>query len=212
MDYEDIVRLNVLMTAGIGGKFNWLPENVQRQVDAAISIVRKGVDQDLIRSLESRTALGYYVFHAFQTDPDCKAKEIFHKLASVHVESSQYMKMSAYQSMLTTTVNALKKSDFGAEGFVRVLLKQSMGLDHSGIIRLLGVGSRLDRKTSEHEDVAQGLILKELVELEGGKELLIKHVTKPALGKLVLKYGLSGLEGAISRKDAGHLLSDRLGL
>lgn len=212
MDYEDIVRLNVLMTAGISGKFSWLPENVQRQVDAAIAIVRKGVDQDLIRSLESRTALGYYVFHAFQTDQDCKAKEIFHVLVAVHLESSQYMKMSAYQLMLTTTVNALKKSDFGAEGFLRDLLKQSMGLDHSGVIKLLGVGTRLDRKTSENEDLAQGLILQELVELKGGKELLIKHVTKPALGKLVLKYGLGGLEGAISRKDAGTSLYDQLGL
>ena len=212
MDYEDIVRLNVLMTAGVSGKFEWLPENVKRQVDAAIAIVRKGVDPDLIRSLESRTMLGYYVFYSFMTEPGCKAREIFHKLAAVHVESSQYMKMSAYQLMLTTTVNALKKSDVGADGFVRDLLKQSMGLDHSGIIKLLGVGTRLDRKTSDNEDLAQGLILQELVGLKGGKELLIKHVTKPALGKLVLKHGLSGLEGAISRKEAGISLCDQLGL
>lgn len=211
MDYEDIVRLNVLKTAGVECKFSWLDTAEQRQVDAAITIVRKGFDPDFIRGLERRTVLGFYVLHAMRTDPNCPDKQIYRKLAVTHLGCSDFMTMPAYQAMLAKTVNELMEVKMSAQEFITELVSKTPA-SHAKVTELLGVGSSYARKKAEGEEVVQGLVIKTLLSLEGGKDLMVKHVSKTELGRLVLKHNLSGFERHISRKDAGTLLSDQLGV
>jgi hypothetical protein len=212
VDYEDIVRLNVMKIAGLEGRFSWLQKREQQQMDAAISTVRHGFDADLIRGLESRTEYGFYLLCALETDTDRSREFICYKLAETHVECSKFMTMPAYYQMLTATMKPLKDDKSDVRLFVHALWAETVKLDHSSVLKLLGIGSAsYGTKTAEQEFV-QGVVLKFFNEMPGHKEFLVNNVSQKALGRLVRKYEMIGLEGVISRKDAGELLSERLGL
>lgn len=212
MNYEEKVRLNVMMGARVNSKYEWLPKRDQMQLDTAIAIVRDGFNAELVKGLESCADLGMYLFHCLETDLEMPVEAILNELAAFHLQTSEFLTAPAYQVMLATTALRLESRELDVTLFARELVGQTVNLDHSKIIKLLGFGSGSVRRRVNGEDFSQGLILKELLKREDGKELLIKNLPKPDLGKLVRKYDLGGLEGVISRKDAGHLLSDRLGL
>jgi hypothetical protein len=212
VNYDDLVRLNVMKVAGVEGRFSWLPEREQRQLDAAISTVNHGFNVDLIRGLESRTEYGFYLLCSLETDPKRSREFICYKLAEVHVECSKFMTMPAYYQMLAVTMKALKQDKADVRLFVHALWAETVKLDHSGVLKLLGVGSASYGTKNVDQEFAQGVVLKFFTEMQGHKDFLINHVSQKALGRLVRKYDLIGLERVISRKDAGELLSERLGL
>jgi hypothetical protein len=213
MNHEDLVRMNVMKEAGVDGRFSWLAEYEQQELDAAIAIVRQGFQPELISGLSSLTELGVYLLSALETDHDRPREDIFYRLAETHVECSKSLDMSSYYQMLGATVKRFKDDKSDVRLFVHGLWAITVErLDASGVLKLIGVAPEITHNKIGTEIFAQGAILRFFTEMPGHKEFLIKHVPQHTLGKLVRKYELEGLEGAISRKDAGHLLSDRLGL
>lgn len=213
MDRAEIVKQRVLKNSGVGSRYETLALNSRMQIDVAITIICCGFEQAGVKHLETRSSLGYYVFHGLLDEPNLTKEDIIHKLSDIHLKTSPFMSVSQYCSMLTTTLYALRKYDYKVEPFIRQVWSDTLRTsEDDNVKKLLGVGPGSGRRMSDGDDVTQGLILKVLLEQDGGKAHIIKHFTKPTLGKMVLKHSLSGFEGVISRKDAGSLLSDQLGL
>lgn len=212
--HMEMVHLNLMMTAGVGGRFSWLPEDRQRQADAAIFIRHdlKNATPEYMGIMSKADEFGFWAFHAKEMTYGKKGPryhELFKHTAKSIIAGKPYGSQRDYQNSFRSAFEAVESSgastrEFMVEFLFQAKRKKRDDLLKPLLLKLPGDGGNYAR--------AQELLLKIFNEQEGFVDFMQRNISRPTIRQLTLEYSLDALIPFLDRKGRGQLLQNQLGL
>lgn len=212
--HMEMVHLNLMMTAGIGGRFSWLPDVRQRQADAAIFIRHdlKNATPEYLGIMSKSDEFGFWAYHAKEMTYGKKGPrygELFRHTAKSIIAGKPYGTMRDYQNSFRSAFEAVESSGASTRDFMVEFLFQARRTKKDSVLtpllwKLPGDGGNYAR--------AQELLLKVFNEQQGFADFVQRSISRPTIRHLTLEYSLDALIPHLDRKGRGLLLQDQLGL
>lgn len=213
MAHMEMVHLNLMMTADVGGRFEWLSEERQRQADAAIFIrhdIKKAPEYLWIMSKADE--FGFWAYHAKAMTYGKKGpryQELFKHTAKSIIAGKPYGSQRDYQNSFRAAFEAVEASGASTRDFMVEFLFQARRTKKAEFLRPLlwklpGDGGNYAR--------AQEMLLKLFNEQDGFVEFIQDNSSRPVIRHLTLEYSLDALIPHLDRKGRGQLLQEQLGL
>lgn len=212
--HMEMVHLNLMMTADVGGKFSWMPEDRQRQADVAIFIRHdiKKATPEYLGIMTKVDEFGFWAYHAKEMTYGKKGpkyRELFKHTAKALIAGWSYGTQRDYQSSFSSAFEAVETSGGNVRDFMVEFLFQARRTKKAHFIKPLlgklpGDGGNYAR--------AQEVLLKEFNKQDGFAEFMLANASRPVIAKLTVEYSLDSMVRYLTRKERGMLLQDQLGM
>lgn len=214
MAHMEMVHLNLMMTADAGSRFSSMPEERQRQADAALWIrwdIKKATPA-LLDIMTKTDEFGYWAYHAkemtFGRKPN-NYRILFKHTAKAIIFAWPKSSQRDYQKSFLKTFLSIEKSDGSVRQFMKEFVFQAMRSKNPLLLKHLLW--KLPGDFGDYER-AQGELLRAFEDHDRFVEFMTANASPKLLGQLALKHTLGSLARYGTRKDRVTLLSDQLGV
>lgn len=217
MENLDQVREKLLASFSIDSSYKYLPVSSRQEIDAALHINGEvdRVTPEILRSMKDPRDFGSWLVGVAEMNEAITPQVMYETVAKVLVAASTGITGKKYLQSVASAFGELKKRWYSTNAFADVFLEQALGRQRGAILKPLlspVPPSKYGDRAATESDAAQEILLAAFQRRGGLKEFLIEHFSQKLIGRLVVEHGLSGMQGIISRKDRGSLLSIELGL
>lgn len=213
--HMEMLHLSLMMGAGVGQRFESMPEERQRQADAALFIrhdIKKAPDYLWI--MTKTNEFGFWAFHAKEMTFGGKKGPVFSKLykhtAKAVLAGMEYGTQRDYQSSFLSAFRAVEDYDGASvRDFMVEFLFQARRSKKAKYLKPL-----LWKLPGDSGDYAraQEELLKVFNEQEGFVDFMLANASRKLINVLTVNYSLGSLVRYLTRKGRGKLLCDQLGL
>ena len=212
--HMEMVHLNLMMTAGVGGRFDWLPEERKRQADAAIFIRHdlKNATPEYLGIMSKADEFGFWAFHAKEMTYGKKGPryhDLFKHTAKSVIAGKPYGSLRDYQNSFRSAFEAVESKGASTRDFIVEFLFQARRTKKDHFLKPLLW--KLPGDTGNYAR-AQEALLKVFNEQEGFADFMRRNLSRSTIRNLTLEYTLDALVRCLDRKGRGQLLHDQLGI
>lgn len=217
MESLDQTRQKLLASIGVNSRYEHMPVGSRQEIDAAIYIngTADRVTPEILRSMKDPRDLGSWLVGVAELNETITPKVMYETVASVLVAASKGITGKKYAQSVASAFGELKKRWYSVDAFADVFLAQALGRQGGAMLKPLlspVPPSKDGDRAATESDAAQEILLAAFQRRGGLEDFLTEHFSQKLIGRLVVEHGLSGMQGIISRKDRGSLLSIELGL
>lgn len=211
--HMEMLHLSLMMGAGTGMRFESMPEERQRQADAALFIrhdVKKAPDYLWIMTKSNE--FGFWAFHAKEMTFGKKGpvfSKLFKHTAKAVIAGRAHGSHRDYQASFLSAFLAVESYGASVRDFMVEFLFQARRGKAAYVLKPL-----LWKLPGDSGDYvrAQGMLLQVFNEQEGFADFMLSNASRNLINELTVTHSLDALVGHLTRKGRGALLCDQLGL